>query len=115
MIAATTFDSCTIRACRGRQGSPKGVHPPHVGQSSHRKLRGKKVLTGLLIVIAAVVGAAVFERVAHHGSFGPAAMMALSIVGVVSLILLLMLLLHETRYRETIARVWQVVISISIT
>ncbi len=75
----------------------------------------KKVLTAFLIVIAGLAGAVVFERVSHQGSFGPAAMIALSILGAVFLSLVTTLLLLETRHRETIARIWLVIISISIT
>ena len=64
----------------------------------------KKVLTGFLIVIAAIGGAAVFERVARQGSFGPAAMIALSMLGALFLAMLVTLLLHETRYRDDLSR-----------
>lgn len=92
-----------------------GANRRQIGLSGHGRLRLKKVLTAFLVVIAGLAGAVILERVSHQGSFGPSAIIALSILGAVFLALLVTLLLYQTRYRETIARVWLVVVSISIS
>ena len=75
----------------------------------------KKLIIALLIITGAIGAIVVYERVFAKAAFGPSLMIAVSILGVFFLFLLITLLVYETRYRETVAKIWIVIISVSVT
>jgi len=74
----------------------------------------KKLIIVLLIIIATLAAVVVYERVFVQDMFGPSSMLAVSILGALFLFLLFSLLAYKTRFRNTIAKIWIVGISVSI-
>lgn len=74
----------------------------------------KKLIIALLIITGAIGAIVVYERVFVKATFGPSLMLAVSILGALFLFLLITLLVYETRFRGTVAKIWIVVISTSV-
>lgn len=74
----------------------------------------KKLIIVFLIITGTICGVVVYERVFLRTSFGPSMMLAASFLGALFIFLLITLLLYETRYKETLAKVWMIVISVSM-
>ncbi len=75
----------------------------------------KKVLVALLVATAVLAIALVSERLLTGAGVGPAAMVALSALGLIFLALLVTLLCQGTRFQGTITNIWLVVISVGVT
>lgn len=74
-----------------------------------------KTLIIVFLIITATIGAVVvYERGFVKATFGPSLMLAVSILGALFVFLFITLLVYETRFRETVAKIWIVVISASI-
>ena len=84
-------------------------------QRSNRRSFIKKLIYVFLIITGIINAVVVYERVFVKAAFGPSLMLAVSILGALFLFLLITLLVYETRFRETVAKIWIVVISVSIT
>jgi len=75
----------------------------------------KKFIITLLFITGAIGGIVVYERVFVKAAFGPSLMLAVFILGLFFLFLLITLLVYETRFRETAAKIWLVIISMALT
>jgi lysophospholipase L1-like esterase len=72
----------------------------------------KNLLKTFLIIIAAITMVVLYERGLVKGNFGPSLMLSVSILGALFFSLLITLFAYETRFWETVAKIWMVVISV---
>src|SRR5262245_14050504 len=75
----------------------------------------KRLLIALLIITITLAARFVYVKLFVQNSFGPLSILLVSILGCLSLLLSITLLLYKTRARETIAKIWLFIISISVT
>jgi hypothetical protein len=75
----------------------------------------KKVIIGFLIITGTLCAVVFYECAFVRSSFGPSMMLAVSIPGLLFICLLITLFLYETRFRETVSKLWIVVLSVSVT
>jgi len=75
----------------------------------------KKILLLLVIVSGALAAWLVYERLFVEGTFGPAAIASLALLGGAWVWLLCSLLLYDTRHREMVLRAWLVIISVTFS
>jgi hypothetical protein len=83
-------------------------------QAFYKRLFMKIFLRVLLVLTGIIIAVGVYERGFVKSNFGPALLSAMLILVVFFLCLLVTLLTYETRFRETVMKIWIVVISASI-
>jgi hypothetical protein len=83
-------------------------------QIFYKGLFMKDFLRILLVLTAIIIAVGVYERGFVKSNFGPALLSAMLILVVFFLCLLVTLLFYETRFRETVTRIWVIVISASM-
>ena len=75
----------------------------------------KKILIASMILIGMMAAILVYERFFVQGMFGPSSMLAMSLLFILFLLLLVTFLSYETRFRQTMAKLWTVGISVFLT
>jgi hypothetical protein len=75
----------------------------------------KRFIIALLMITISLAAGFLYVRIHEKHSLGPSSILLFSILGCLSLLLSATLLLYRTRARKKIARIWLVVISLSVT